>query len=81
VADPKAKVEVKPRRFESTADCLQQVQLNSLEAKQPGTSQIVVKAKRWFTAAAANDPTPANTRLMIAVGTRCFTHVLTKKTD
>jgi hypothetical protein len=51
--------------FKSKADGLQQVQLKSLEAKQPGMSQIVVKAKRWFSAAAANDPTPANTRLTI----------------
>jgi hypothetical protein len=70
-------------RFKSKADGLQQVQLKSLEAKQPGMSQIVVKTKRWFTAAAANDPTPgANTRLTITFGgTQCYTHVLTKKTD
>ena len=44
-------------------------------------SQIVV-TKRWFTAAEANDPTPANTRLTITIGaTQCYTHVLTKKTD
>jgi hypothetical protein len=52
------------------------------EPKQPGMSQIIVKAKRWFSAAAANDPTPANTRLTITVGpAQCYTHVATKKTD
>ena len=37
-------------RFKSKSDGLQRVQLKSLEAKQPGMSQIVVKTKRWFTA-------------------------------
>jgi hypothetical protein len=70
-------------RFKSKIDGLQQVQLKSLEATQPGMSQIIVKSKHWFTAAAANDPAPgANTRLTITVGgTQCYTHVLTKKTD
>ena len=62
---------------------IHKVQLKSLEAKQPGMSQIIVKSKRWFSAAAANDPAPgANTRLTITVGgTQCYTHVVTKKTD
>ncbi len=69
-------------RFKSKSDGVQKVQLKSLEPKQPGMSQIIVKTKRWFTAAAANDPTPANTRLTITIGgTQCYTHVATKKTD
>jgi hypothetical protein len=44
--------------------------------------QIVAKSKRWFTAAAANDPTPANTRLTVTIGpAQCYTHAATKKTD
>ncbi len=68
-------------RFKSKSLGLRQVQLKSLDPKQPGLSQIVIKAKHWFTAAQAND-TAANTRLTVTVGsTQCFTHVLTKKTD
>ena len=68
--------------FKQKPDGLRQVQLKSLEPKQPGMSQIVVKAKRWFSAAAANDPNPANTRLTITVGAaQCYTHAATKKTD
>ncbi len=68
-------------QFKAKVDGLQQVQLKSLETKMPGMSQITVKAKRWFTAAAAND-TAANTRLTITVGgVQCYTHVVTKKTD
>jgi hypothetical protein len=41
---------------------------------------VNVKTKRWFTAAQANLPATA-TRLTLTVGTQCFTHVATKKTD
>jgi Tol biopolymer transport system component len=68
-------------RFKSKSDGLQQVQLKSLEARQPGMSQIVVKAKRWFTAGAANEAA-ANTRLTIIIGgAQCYAHEATKKTD
>jgi hypothetical protein len=67
-------------RFKSKSDGLQQVQLKTL-TKQPGMSQIVVKAKRWFTAGAAND-LPANTLLTVTIGSsQCYTHEATKKTD
>jgi hypothetical protein len=57
------------------------VQLKALGANQPGMSQIAIKAKRWFGAAAAND-TAANTRLTVTVGgAQCYTHAATKKTD
>ena len=42
-------------RFTSKADGLQQVKLKSLGAKHPGMFQLLVKAKRWFSAGAAND--------------------------
>src|SRR5262249_32015462 len=68
-------------KFKTPADGLQQVQIKSLEAKQPGMSQIIVKARRWFSAAAANQP-PSDTHLTITIGgTQCFTHVATKKTE
>ena len=67
-------------RFKSKVDGVQQVQLKSLAPKQPGMFQLVVNAKRWFTAGAAND-TAASTRFTITVGGQCFTHVATKKTD
>lgn len=67
-------------RFATKSDGLQQVQLKSLEAKHPGMSQIIVKAKHWFTAAAANE-TAANTRFTVTVGGQCFTHEVTKKAD
>jgi hypothetical protein len=44
------------------------------------TMQVKVAAKKWFTAAAANQ-SAADTRLTITIGTQCFTHVVTKKTD
>jgi len=67
-------------RFKAKSEGLQMVQLKSLAPKQPGMFQIIVNAKRWFTAGAANDPA-ASTRLTITVGGQCFTHVVTKKTD
>jgi hypothetical protein len=59
---------------------LQQVTLKSLAPRRPRDFQVNVKATKWFTAAAANQ-SAANTRLTITVGTQCFTHVATKKTD
>jgi hypothetical protein len=68
-------------RFKSKSNGIQKVQLKSLGPKQPGMSQIVVKARGWFTAGAAND-TATNTRLTITVGgVECYTHEATKKTD
>jgi hypothetical protein len=47
---------------------------------QACASTLVVKAKHWFTAAAAND-SAENTHLTVTIGAQCFTHVVTKKTD
>ena len=59
---------------------LTQVQLKNLDPKQPGMFQLVVQSKKWFTAAAANE-TAANTRLTVTIGSQCFMHPATKKTD
>jgi len=67
-------------RFKAKPDGLKQVQLKSLAPKKPGLFQLIVKAKHWFTAGAAND-TAANTRLTVTIGGQCFTHAATKKTD
>jgi hypothetical protein len=61
-------------------DGLQKVMLKDLGPKHPGMFQVVVKAKHWFTAAAAND-SAANTHLTITIGGQCFAHEATKKTD
>jgi hypothetical protein len=63
--------------FKTKALGVQKVQL---KLKAPGTFQIIVKSKRWFTAAGAND-TAANTRVTITIGTQCFTRAATKKID
>ena len=68
-------------RFKSKSKTgLQQVQLKNLDPKQPGVFQLVVKAKKWFGAAAADD-SAANTHLTVTIGNQCFTHPATKKTD
>ena len=59
---------------------LTQVQLKSLDPKQPGMFQLAVQSKKWFTAAAAND-SAANTRLTVTIGSQCFMLPTTKKTD
>jgi hypothetical protein len=45
-------------------------------------STLVVKAtaKRWFTAAKANE-TAATTRVIVTIGGQCFAHAVTKKVD
>ena len=65
-------------RFLSTADGVQPVSLRSLGSRQPGKSKLSVKAKRWFTAAAANQPA-ASTELTVQIGNLCFTHAGTRK--
>ena len=67
-------------RFTSIADGVQQVSLRSLGSRQPGKSKLNVKAKRWFTAAAANQPA-ASTQLTVQIGNLCFTHAGTRKVD
>ncbi len=67
-------------RFASKNDGLQQITLKSLGPKHPGMFQLLVKAKRWFSAAAADD-VAANTYLTVTIGGQCFAHGTTKKTD
>ena len=67
-------------RFLSTADGVQRVSLRSLGSRQPGKSKLSVKAKRWFTAAAANQPA-ASTELTVQIANLCFTHAGTRKVD
>jgi len=55
-----------------------QVQLQT--TKTPGAYKVAVKAKRWFTAAAANQPA-ASSDLTVTIGTQCFRLTVTKKTD
>jgi hypothetical protein len=66
-------------RFKSKSG-LTQVQLKNLDPKLPGTFQLLVKAKAWFAAAAADD-SAANTRVTVTIGGQCFMHEATKKTD
>jgi Tol biopolymer transport system component len=63
--------------FKTAAHGVQKVQLKQ---KAPGTFHVVVKAKRWFTADAADD-TAENTRLTLTIGTQCFTRAATLKLD
>ncbi len=51
-----------------------------LQKKGPGVYKLGLKAKRWFTAAAANQPA-ASTQLTVTIGTQCFRVAATKKTD
>ena len=67
-------------RFNTKADGVQRVLLKNLGSKQPGKSKVTVKTKHWFTAAAANQ-TAADTQLTVQIGTLCFKHAGTKKTD
>ena len=57
-----------------------QVQLKKAGASQPGVFKLGVKAKRWFTAAAANQPA-GSTDLTVTIGTQCFRIPVTKKSD
>ncbi len=56
-----------------------QVQLQA-RPKEPGVYKLSLKAKRWFPAAAANQPA-ASTELTITIGTQCFRIPVTKKSD
>jgi len=67
-------------RFDSTADGVQRVALRSLGSRQPGKSKLSVKARHWFTAAAANQPA-TSTQLTVQIGDLCFTHAATRKVD
>jgi hypothetical protein len=59
---------------------LVQVQLQSRGPKAPGQYKLLVKAKRWFPSAAADQPAEA-THLTVTVGTLCFRIPVTQKSD
>jgi hypothetical protein len=67
-------------QFKTRNDGVQKVSLINLAPRQPGKFKLQVKAKHWFTAAAANQPA-ANTQLTVQIGNLCFTHAATRKTD
>ena len=48
--------------------------------KTPGKALLTVKAKQWFSAAAANRPT-AETLLTVTIGSGCSSSPVTKKID
>ena len=60
--------------YEFKGDGLRKISLSDVGA----SLQIRIKAKRWFSAAAANEPA-ATTRLIITLGNQCFAHGVTKK--
>ena len=55
------------------------VQVVTLKKTATGL-KLVVKAKKWFTAAAADEPA-ASTRFTVTIGGQCLTQQVTKKTD
>ena len=67
-------------RFFSKLPGLQVVRLRDLSPSRPGSFQLNVKARQWFTAAEAND-TAANTLLTVTIGSQCASHVVTRKID
>ncbi|HYR96819.1 MAG TPA: hypothetical protein VEM57_08780, partial [Candidatus Binatus sp.] len=65
-------------QFKTRADGVQKVALQNLAPSQTGKFKLSVKAKRWFTAAAANQSAP-NTVLTVRIGNLCFGHAATRK--
>jgi len=63
-------------KMKTKRDGIQKVMLKGIKSA-PDQFQLKVKAKHFF--AAAND-TPANTRLTVTLGGRCFAHAATKVT-
>jgi hypothetical protein len=49
--------------------------------KGAGQYKLLVKAKGWFTAAAANQMDPDDTQLTVTVGTQCYTRAAMTKID
>jgi hypothetical protein len=67
-------------QFRTLADGLQKVLLRNMAPNQPGKFKLSVKARHWFTAAAANQGAP-DTTLMVRIGNLCFSHAATRKSD
>lgn len=64
-------------QFSTKAPGVQKVQLR---LKPPGIYRLLVKSKRWFQAADA-DQSAANTRVTVSIGTQCFARAATVKVD
>jgi hypothetical protein len=75
---PKGRDPIKQWKLKIKAPGIQQVALK--DKAVPGQLQLIVKAKKWFSAAAANQAA-ADTRLTVTIGGQCLSHVVTKKTD
>lgn len=63
-------------QFKTKAPGLQKVQVKD---RGGGQYKLLVKAKGWFTSAAANQTDPADTQLTVTVGTQCYTRAATTK--
>ena len=66
--------------FTSKTDGVKRVSLVDDTKKHPGMFKIAVATKKWFTAAQANRPA-AETVVTVTIGSQCFSHGVTKKTD
>ncbi|MBY0274234.1 hypothetical protein K2Z84_02745 [Candidatus Binatia bacterium] len=66
--------------FSSKTDGVKRVSLLDDTKKHAGMFKITASTKKWFTAAQANQPA-SSTTVTITVGSRCFSHVVTKKSD
>lgn len=56
------------------------VQKAQVKARGAGQYKVFVKAKKWFSASAANQP-EGSTQVTVTVGTQCFTGPATTKID
>lgn len=59
---------------------VQQVTLKDDTDKHPGTFKLAVKAKEWFTAAQANQAA-TDSKVLVTIGSQCFSHAVTKKKE
>lgn len=66
--------------FKTKTPGLQLVSLKDDGAKHPGMFKFVLRAKKWFTAAEANQPAEES-RVYVTIGSQCFSHEVTKKRD
>jgi hypothetical protein len=67
-------------QYRTTPPGLFKVGLTDLSPRQPGRFKLLVRAKEWFSAAAA-DQSPAATTVTVVIGPRCVTRGVTDKTD
>jgi Tol biopolymer transport system component len=64
-------------QYKAKGDGLKQVTIKA--TKIPNVYKVVVKSKRWFASALADQPA-ASTSFAFSIGGQCFVHVVTKKT-